>query len=61
MSQIGKKKYRWATAFTKNLHRVPLSRLAEAAEASMRAGHENNISLVDAVYAAISESARLVC
>ena len=33
--------------------------LAEAAQASMKAAHENNISLVDGVYADRSDSAKL--
>ena len=51
--------YRCATAFTKNFHIVPQSSLSEAAQAFMKATHENNISLVHAVYADISYSARL--
>ena len=50
--------YRWATAFKSNLHGIPRSSLAEAAQASMKAANEKNLSLVDAVYADISDSAR---
>ena len=52
-------RYRWASAFKKNLHNCTRSSLAEAAQASMKAGGEKNLSLVDAVYSDISDSARL--
>ena len=52
-------KYRLATAFKKSLHKVPQSSLAKSAQASMKAARENNISLVDAVYTDVSDSARL--
>ena len=52
-------KYRWATAYKSNLHAIPNTSLAEAAQASMKAPNEKNISLVDSTYADISDSARL--
>ena len=52
-------KYRWATAYKSNLHAIPNASLAEAAQASMKASNEKNISLVDSIYADISDSARL--
>ena len=51
-------KYRWVTAFKFNTHQVSRSSLAEAAQASMKAGGEKNVSLVDAAYYDIGESAR---
>ena len=52
-------KYRWATVYKSNLHAIPNASLAEAAQASMKASNEKNISLVDSIYADISDSARL--
>ena len=52
-------KYRWATVYKSNLHAIPNASLAEAAKASMKASNEKNISLVDSIYADISDSARL--
>ena len=52
-------KYRWATAYKSNLHAIPNASLAEAAQASMKASNEKNISLVDSIYTGISDSARL--
>ena len=52
-------KYRWATAYKSNLHAIPNASLAEAAQASMKASNEKNISLVDSIYADISDSDRL--
>ena len=52
-------KYRWATAYKSNLHAIPNASLAEAAQASMKASNEMNISLVDSIYADISDSAGL--
>ena len=52
-------KYRWATAYKSNLHAIPNAILAEAAQASMKASNEKNVSLVDSIYADISDSARL--
>ena len=52
-------KYRWATAYKSNLHAIPNASLAEAARASMKASNEMNISLVDSIYADISDSAGL--
>ena len=51
--------WRWATAFKSNLHNVHRSSLAEAAQASMKAANEKNVSLVDATYNDITDSARL--
>ena len=51
-------KYRWATAYKSTLHVIPNATLAEAAQASMKASNENNISLTDSIYADISDSAR---
>ena len=39
---------------------MPQSSLAETKQASMKAAYRSNISLVDVVYADISDSARLV-
>ena len=50
-------KYRWVAAFKSNMHQCARSSLAEAAQASMKAGGEKNLSLVDAVYADITASA----
>ena len=52
-------KCRWATAYKSNLHAIPNPSLAEAAQASMKASNEKNISLVDSIYTGISDSARL--
>ena len=52
-------KSRWATSYWVGLHNIPKSSLAEAAQASMKAASEKNISLVDATYADIIDSARL--
>ena len=49
----------WATSYRVGLHNIPKSSLAEAAQASMKAASEKNISLVDATYANITDSARL--
>ena len=54
-----KVKYRCASAFKFNLHNITRSSLAEAAQASMKAADEINVSLVDAVYYDITDSARL--
>ena len=54
-----KVKYRWASAFEFNLHNITRSSLAEAARTSMKAADEINVSLVDAVYCGITDSARL--
>ena len=48
-------KYRWASAFKFNLHNITRSSLAEAAQVSMKV----NISLVDAIYYDITDSAPL--
>ena len=42
-------KYRWATAYKSNLHAIPNASLAEAAQASIKASNEKNISLVDSI------------
>ena len=52
-------KSRWATSYRVGLHNIPKSSLTEAAQASMKAANEKNISLVDATYADITDSARL--
>ena len=52
-------KYRWASAYKNNLHNSTRSSLAEAAQSSMKAGGEKNLSLVDSVYSDIADSARL--
>ena len=52
-------KYRLASAFKFNLHNITRSSLAEAAQASMKAADEINVSLVNAVYYDITDSARL--
>ena len=51
-------KSRWATSYWVGLHNIPKSSLAEAAQASMKAASEKNISLVDATYPHITDSAR---
>ena len=45
-------------AFKSSTHNVSLSSLAEAAQASIKAGGEKNVSFVDAAYCSIPESAR---
>ena len=45
-------------AFKTNTHNVSRSSLAEAAQASIKAGGEKNISFVDAAYCNIADSAR---
>ena len=45
--------------FRVGLHNIPKSGLTEAAQASMNAASEKNISLVNATYAVITDSARL--
>ena len=52
-------KYRWDSAYQSNLHVIPTSSLAEAAQASMKASNEKNISIVDSIYADISDLSRL--
>ena len=52
-------KYRSATAYNSNRHAISNASLAEAAQASMKASNEKNISLVDSICADISDSARL--
>ena len=47
------------TSYRVGLHNIPKSSLAETAQASMKAASEKNISLVDATYADITDSARL--
>ena len=43
-------KYRWVVAFKSNTYNFSQSTLAEAAEASIKAGEEKNVSLIDAAY-----------
>ena len=50
---------RWATAFKSVIHGASRSSLAEVAHASMVAAREKGLSLVDSVYADISDSLRL--
>ena len=52
-------KCRLVTAYKSNLYAIPNASLAEIARASMKASNEKNISLVDSIYADISDSARL--
>ena len=49
----------WAISYRVGLHNIPKSSLAEAAQASVKAANEKNISLVDATYTDITNSARL--
>ena len=49
-------KYRWAVAYCHSLQNIPKSSLAHA---SMKASGEKNLSLVDAVFADVADSARL--
>ena len=42
-------KYRWATVYKSNLHAIPNASLAEAAQASIKASNEKDISLVDSI------------
>ena len=51
-----KVKYGWVSAFEFNLHNITRSKLAEAAQTSMKGADEINVSLVDA---ALIDSARL--
>ena len=53
-------KFRWATAFKNNQHRETRSSLAEAAQASMKADEDKNLSLVDAAQRDIQYLARFV-
>ena len=50
---------RWALAFKTTAPNIPRSNLVESAHASMKAGNQKNFSLVDAVYAGVTDSARL--
>ena len=50
-------KYRWASASEFNLHNIDRLSLAEAAQASMKAAIEINVSLIDAVCCNITDSA----
>eukprot|EP00794_Sanderia_malayensis_P013304 gene13304-14677_t len=52
-------RFRWATAWRSSLQGIPLSSLAEPAQASMNAGSQINVSLVDGIFADIVDSARL--
>ncbi len=52
-------RFRWATAWRSSLQGIPLSSLAEPAQASMKAGSQKNVSLVDGIFADIVDSARL--
>ena len=52
-------RFRWATSFRSSLQGIPLSSLAEPAQAAMKAGCQRNISLVDSVFADIVDAARL--
>ena len=51
-------KHRWVIAFKSYTHTVSWSSLADAAEASIKAAREKNVSLIDAAYCGITESAR---
>ena len=50
---------RWALAFKTTSHNIPLSSLAESAHASMKSAGQKNLSLVDAVHADVTSSARV--
>ena len=52
-------KSRWTTSHQAGIHNISKSSLAEAAQALMKTVNEKNISLVDATYADITDSARL--
>ena len=52
-------KYKWAATCKSNLHAIPNASWAEAAQASMKASNEKSISLVNSIFADISDSARL--
>ena len=52
-------KYRRGSPFKFNLHNIARSSLAEAAQASMKAADEINVSLVGSAYYDITDSARL--
>ena len=56
---LGSIKSCWETSFREGLHNIPNSGLTETAQASMKAASEKNISLVNATYAVITDSARL--
>ena len=45
--------------YRRSLHGIPRSSLAEAAQASMKATGGKNLSLIDAVYASVTDSVRL--
>ena len=53
-------KHRWALCYRSSVHNVPLSRLAEAAQAAMKADGRKNLSLVYTVIAATIDSIRLI-
>ena len=53
---LGSLKYRWATTYKSNYCAITNASFAETAQASMKASNEKNISLVDSIYADISDS-----
>ena len=53
------RKSRCVLAFKTTPYNIPLSRLAESAHASMKSASQNNLSLVDAVHADVTDSARV--
>ena len=52
-------RFRWATSWRFSFQGIPLSSLAEPSQASMKAGSQKNVSLVDGIFADIVDSARL--
>ena len=48
-----KAEHRWAVCYRRSLHGIPLSNLAEAAQASMKVAGGKNLSIIDAVYASV--------
>ena len=54
-----KAKHRWTVCYRSSLHGIPLSSLAETAQASMKAAGGKNVSLIDVVYASVTDSVRL--
>ena len=52
-------RFRWSVAYRGQLYAIPSSSLAEAAQASMKAGSQRNVSLVDGCMADIIDSANL--
>ena len=55
---LDNREYRWIRAFRSNTHNISRSSLAKMTLVSTKAGREKNVSLLDAAYCNIVESAR---